>query len=89
MIGSLLKYGCVALIGAVGFSIASHYMDSDTLDRVKEILDDHHKSLGDLPPEEITAKMRQFIADHRKDWTGQMTFAAGIKDLEDLFKPWQ
>lgn len=88
MIGSILKYATVAVIGGVGFAFASQYMDAEVLDGVKAQLAIQEKAYSDLTPDELKEKMQAFIKTNRTHWTEALTFASNLKELNAVLDAW-
>jgi len=89
MFGSILKYTCVAAVGALIFSTAGHFMDADVIDRAKVACEENAKALGpDVSDDERALLMKAFVATHYKNWVAQLTFAGSVKELDAVLVTW-
>lgn len=88
MFGTMFKYVCVAVTGAVAFVASGVYLDHQVIDNVKAMLEDHILTLVDLPEADRKAKMLEFVEMNRSDWETQIMFTSNLKELEIVLKPW-
>lgn len=89
MLGSIFKYGMVALGGAMLFSLGLHHLDDDAIEMIRKQCDDESlrlNSLGDDIDHKVC--MTDFINRHRAEWVSRLTFTNSLKTLDELLAKW-
>lgn len=88
MLGSIIKYTCVAMVGVVAFTTTGFFMDGDVIEEAKLATANYAGTLGSIAPSERQEKIASYISVHREEWVSRLIFAASVKDLDAALAQW-
>lgn len=88
MLGSIFKYTCVAVAGAVGFAMFGHFTDIEVIEQVKLSIEDVSIQSSDLSDDERKLKIRNFIDANRSGWVARLVFSANVTELDAVLSGW-
>lgn len=80
MIGSILKFTAVAVVGAVGMAFAMHYVDNDVLADIKGELSD----LVAANQEDPLAAVKVYVNLNYELWVSRLMLASNVAELDRI-----